>query len=319
MGAVAVAAALAMTTAAACRTPGWPPHGGPDGGGVRTVTFDTAGAHTWTVPAGVRFATFDLVGAEGGGGEPGQGAHVRATIHVEPGQTLTLVVGGEGGDPVGQTAGAGGVGGGAAGGTGGDPFALPPEYGIPPFPGGVGAGGGGGASDVRTGAGDGTGLATRLVVAGGGGGAAGVAGGDGGLEGLPGDDGSVTYNIPDFPPAIVAGGMPGGGSDGLGLPGADGPDARLDTAAGRPGASYSGNAGGGGGGGLVGGGGGQSASSGQSGIVQWSGVASGGAGGSSLVPADGPCPTVVEDGVRAGDGRITVTFRRGAAPARACL
>ena len=37
-----------------------------------TVTFNyTGAAQTWTVPAGVRQATFDLYGAQGGGGPAG--------------------------------------------------------------------------------------------------------------------------------------------------------------------------------------------------------------------------------------------------------
>jgi hypothetical protein len=31
-----------------------------------TLTFDTPGAHTWTVPTGVEQATFELFGAAGG-------------------------------------------------------------------------------------------------------------------------------------------------------------------------------------------------------------------------------------------------------------
>ena len=143
------------------------------------------------------------------------------------GQTLTVVVAGEGGDPAGQTAGAGGFGGGGSGGAGGAglfDFLIA----------GPAAGGGGGASDVRTGAADDTGLDSRLLVAAGGGGAGDAAGGAGGATGAPGADGVIVYDFEVFPPFVVAGGAAAGGAPGVGTPGADGPPARLEFIAGRP-------------------------------------------------------------------------------------
>ena len=279
---------------------------------TRTVTFDVEGVHSWTVPAGVRYATIDAYGASGGGTDPGLGARARATVAVTTGQTLTVVVAGEGGDPVGQTAGAGGFGGGGSGGAGGAglfDFLIA----------GPAAGGGGGASDVRTGAADDTGLDSRLLVAAGGGGAGDAAGGAGGATGAPGADGAIVYDFEIFPPFVVAGGAAAGGAPGVGAPGADGPPARLEFIAGRPVGNFRGAGGGGGGGGLVGGGGGLSSTNGQAGgLIRWTGTSSGGGGGSSLVPTDVDCPTIVEDGVRSGDGLVVITFHRGNAAPFAC-
>lgn len=287
----------------------------PPGPPVETVTFDEPGVHSWTVPAGVSHVTIDAYGASGGGDDPGLGAHVRGTLRVERGRTYTVVVGGEGGDPDGRTAGAGGFGGGAPGGTGGQGLTLPGYEHL--FPSGPGAGGGGGASDVRSGSADADGLETRLIVAGGGGGAADVAGGDGGLEGAPGGDGGYTPAFPGDVPTILPGGGGGDGPPGAGVPGQNGTEAWFRVILGRPVAQSAGHAGGGGGGGLFGGGGGRQAADG--GASWWTfGTSSGGGGGSSLVPGDTACPTVVEDGVRTGDGLVVITFHRGAAPGFAC-
>lgn len=86
--------------------------------GQETVNiFDTAGSHTFTVPAGVTQITVELWGAGGGGGGSwnhqtiwrrdtasggggGGGAHATEVIPVTPGETLDIVVGagGVGGD-----------------------------------------------------------------------------------------------------------------------------------------------------------------------------------------------------------------------------
>src|SRR5262245_2816352 len=125
----------------------------------------TGAAQTYTVPAGVTKVNVELFGAQGGSGisvDPidaaagtgGQGGHTTATIDVTPGETLQVNVGCAGSDAVDVNGGAGGFNGGADGGTGG-------HFGFQ-----AGGGGGGGASDVRQG---GTGLADRVLVAGGGG------------------------------------------------------------------------------------------------------------------------------------------------------
>src|SRR5205823_13832347 len=124
--------------------------------------------------------TVDALGAEGaansstnslGGSIPGLGGEATATIPVTPGETLSVMVGGQGEPGVnGSGPGAGGFNGGGSGGA---------------TTGGIGSNpgsGGGGASDIRRGT-------DRLVVAGGGGGAgnSGTAG-----EALGGAGGGTT-------------------------------------------------------------------------------------------------------------------------------
>src|SRR5262249_33097556 len=137
-----------------------------------TVTFDFTGANqSFVVPAGVTSISVEGFGAQGGnggtcfglalvttqecgdGGTGGMGAHVTSTIAVTPGETLTVIVGGKGGDATDAqcetpgTPGQGGFDGGANGAVGGCP---------------AGAGGGGGGS-TRLFRG-----ATAIFVAGGG-------------------------------------------------------------------------------------------------------------------------------------------------------
>jgi hypothetical protein len=73
-------------------------------------------------------------------------------------------------------------------------------------------------------------------------------------------------------------------------------------------ATTNGSGGGGGGGGLFGGGGGSAGSRFQAGLADISRTAAGGGGGSSLVPAG--CRVRAAAGVRAGDGRVVVVFRK---------
>ena len=65
-------------------------------------TFTSAGAYTWTVPAGVTSIQVVAIGA-GGGGSPccsqdvgGNGALVTSTLSVQPGDVLAIYVGGGG-------------------------------------------------------------------------------------------------------------------------------------------------------------------------------------------------------------------------------
>ena len=139
-----------------------------------TVTFSyTGSAVTWTVPDGVCAVTIRAVGAAGGGDVDslgGPGGVAEGTFEVVPGETLEVRVGGSG-----APGGSGGSGGFNGGGNGGSP--------------GAHGGGGGGASDVRRG---GSGLADRILVAGGGGGGGGdsrASGGAGGDGGTPSGDG----------------------------------------------------------------------------------------------------------------------------------
>lgn len=238
-------------------------------GSTVSCEFSYLGApETWTVPAGVVEIDVDLYGAEGGnvaGILPGgRGGRATATLAVTPGQTVTVAVGGEGGSVLGcgqQTVpGAGGFNG---GGTGGDD-ALGT---------GCEAPGGGGASDIRFG---GTGLADRVLVAGGGGGSAnglGVSGGAGG--GLVGEPGSAA----DSPYLGGAGGTQVGGGSGL-------------LGDGGSGQGNPNSGGGGGGGGYYGGAGGTN-------VAQ-----AGGGGGSGY----GPTGTVFETGVRSGNGSAVISY-----------
>jgi Glycine rich protein len=285
-----------------------------------TVTFDQPGASTLTVPAGVHFATFEIYGAHGGG-LGGAGAYVRATLRVERRATLTIVVGGAGGQPD-NPGGLGGIGGGGAGGAG----AAPTSLGGQTFA-GTGGGGGGGASDVRTGSAEESGLRSRLLVAGGGGGAAEWPGGDGGIVGETAPPGKAEDAFCRFNPPCP--GVPGGEGGTATAPGTGG--ALGVGGAGRSGVPFFfgtdpvpfiryGHGGGGGGGGYYGGG------AGAAGLTQEGAAISihldldstGGGGGSSFVTPDAVCPPVVQTGVRGGDGLVVITYRRGGSLKRAC-
>ena len=227
---------------------------------VPAATFTYTGSEQlYTVPAHVHQIGVVAVGGQGGaaaeGTEPGGiGAQVTGKLAVTPRETLYVEVAGNG-EP--------GLGGFNGGGARGERFTQP--------------GGGGGASDVRTAA-----LAaglepdTRLLVAGGGGGA-GLDGGAGGNAGAAGAEG---YDLlgPYDERNPVTGGSAGTQSEG----GAGGSDERGPVGApgvrGTGGAGADSNDGGGGGGGLFGGGGGGGS---------LFGGGAGGGGGSSLVPSGG--------------------------------
>ncbi len=250
----------------------------------------TGSAQSWIVPEGVTSATFDVFGAAGGiwdhedsGNVPSDGGQSTATIAVTPGETLTIVVGCEGGDGVSQQAapaGAFGYGNGGDAGTAANP-----------------AGAGGGGSAVLRGT-------TPLIVAGGGGGSSPNQnppgfGGDGGGANQPGGTGDPGFcaagagGTGGTTTAPGTGGTAptGNGSAGSGSDGGDGGDS-------------DGTSGGGGGGGYFGGGGG--GASGNS-------TCGGGGGGSGYVD---PAATDVSgaSGVQAGDGAVTITFEPETAP-----
>ncbi|QHJ07970.1 tail fiber domain-containing protein [Hymenobacter busanensis] len=136
-------------------------------GTTGSVTFNyTGGTQTWTVPAGVTSLQVDMAGAQGryfvprcgNCAAPGLGGRVQGTLAVQPGQVLTIEVGGA------VVNGSGWQNGGYNGGGSGS------------YP-------GGGATDIRIG---GTGLSNRVLVAGGGGGGfstTGPGGAGGGLTG----------------------------------------------------------------------------------------------------------------------------------------
>lgn len=163
-------------------------------GQSQEVTFNfTNGQQSFVVPNGVFSIHIQAYGAQGAdadffdqpGSAGGLGGFAEGDLAVTPGQTLEILVGGQGTVVDDNMIGGGGFNGGgnARGGIVGDE-----------------RGGGGGASDVRVG---GTTLDDRVIVAAGGGGACADAffGGDGG--GLTGEDGGSS---PGFGGTQIAGG-----------------------------------------------------------------------------------------------------------------
>jgi hypothetical protein len=275
------AVSLAFATVAALVVLGLP--GAAHGAGPTCQTGAASFAFTgdqqcYVVPAGIRRLRVTAVGAKGGAastGIAGKGAKVTADLPVTPGQTLFVLVGGDG------SVQDGGFNGGGSG-AGEGPASA----------------GGGGASDVRTCATDAVTCAdgspdtlhSRLVVAGGGGGSGGDssahgshgdtagAGGDAGLTGHDGGSGSSNAsNEPGMGGTATAGGT-GGNSNGQAI--ISGQDGSLGSG-GTGGTGFSHAGGGGGGGGLFGGGGAE----GGFGPGDSAAMGSGGGGGSSLAPA----------------------------------
>jgi hypothetical protein len=249
---------------------------------AQQVVFNFTGAvQTWIVPAGVTSITVDARGGQGGGNASdstvvgGYGGRVQTTIDVTPGETLTIYVGGRGGNLIPpNTGGPGGFNGGGTGGTdnvdGNGPSA-----------------GGAGASDVRQGGND---LTHRVVVAGGGGGAEGYEDGNGGNGGglIGAAGGSSGFSSPG-----------GGGTQSIGGTGGDSGGASGEL--GQGGVGGDGNrAGGGGGGGYYGGGGGGGGF-----------LGSGGGGGSSYSSGSG---TIHTQGYQSGDGEVVITFVNSESP-----
>ena len=278
-GGLAVGAALTVASPALASTASCEP--AVISGGVATVICPYRGEpQTFTVPNGVSSLQLHAEGAEGGYSwrteeSGGKGGSESGSLAVQAGETLTVLVGGAGGEEWGGEGGAGGYGGGGAGGNG--------AYGV------FGATGGGGGSFVFRAAG--------LEIAAGGGGGTGQgangAGAGGGLEGGSG------YG--------VGGGggsqSSGGAADTIWGEGATSGDGPANAADGSPlvgegghGASGSGenSGGGGGGGGYYGGGGGAS----------W-----GGGGGGSGFLAPELTETSSDAGVRSGNGIVTISYR----------
>ncbi|MEV4252383.1 hypothetical protein AB0J52_04350 [Spirillospora sp. NPDC049652] len=270
-----------------------------------TRTFVYTGApEQFTVPEGVCELTVDAFGAAGGnavyGSPGGLGGAVHATVPVQPGDVLTIDVGGAGtgGDLQAGTPARGGYGG------GGQPGAFQEDR--RPGNGTVG-GGGGGATTVST-------ALEPLIIAGGGGGGAGnfteTTGGEGGAGGQTGTNG----NSPGTPGAGGGGASGGnggaGGAGGQPISDSDQPGLPGGAATGRVGGDGAVNlldphmgTGGGGGGGAHGGGAGGSSTPNSTG-------AGGGGGGSSL----GPAGATYETGVRQGNGEVTLTYDTASCP-----
>lgn len=241
------------------------------------VSFSMQGSTIWKVPAGVTQVRVVATGAEGADTPPlsfyrstgGNGSRVSATLTVTPGTTLQVNVG---------------VGGGTS------------QFG----------GNGGGASDVRA---TPFGLADRLVVAAGGGG----AGADSSQCGVPGSGGTGGGGAGAPGPAQHDQCSPGGsgGKGATATTGGAGGDAFYVTVhhSGDGGFGAGGTAlgddatdavGGGGGGGWYGGGAG-------AGLYQGFAGSGGGGGGGSDHVATGAHDVVISDGVNRGGASVTIT------------
>lgn len=248
-------------------------------------TFDYTGKfQTYVVPEGVTSIEVELWGAGGGNSswengrypekyKPGKGGKLTATYPVEPGEKIWVFVGGRGDNATDTYQGKGGFNGGGDGNNTGN-------YG--PYCGG----GGGGASDIRIG---GSGLANRILVAGGGGGA-GSNYPDGGDHGGNGGGLEATDGMADSGTTHESCGR--GGSQSKGGEGGQWPSYLKgeNGKMGRGGHAPDSTAGGGGGGGYYGGGAGS-----------WSG----GGGGSSY--SDSKATDVKhQQGVNGENGKVII-------------
>lgn len=148
---------------------------------AQTTTYSYTGSmQTYTVPAGVFSIRIETWGAQGQGGNGGQGGYAVGDLAVTPGQVYNIFVGGQAGYN------GGGIG-----------FANSPRN-------------GGGGSDVRFG---GTTFADRIIVAGGGGSSSGDGNYQGGIGGggtagpnYRGGGGGVGYAGGNGGPGAAAGG-----------------------------------------------------------------------------------------------------------------
>lgn len=278
------------------------------------TSYSAVGTTSYTVPAGVHALKIVATGAGGGkmfgnSGDGGAGAVVTAYRTVNPGDTLTIKVGGGGAGSV------NGGGGGAATaiylGANSDAQAIVAG----------GGGGAGGPSDGGTGAATGTaagrsGGAVNLFNRGRGS-TDPTSGGDGGGLGVGGDGGVATSNGANGGSSGAARGGGGGGGwngGGGGLASGGGSGATgTSTSGGSNGDGGGGSGFGGGGGGFGGGGGGGYSGGGGGGSSDGTLLAGGGAGGSHAPsPAGWPTPTYApgSNGGQAnlgGNGRVTIT------------
>lgn len=241
------------------------------------VTYDTPGLHTFVVPEGVTSLDLEAVGAAGGATcvSGGSGSVVTGRIAVNPGDKITVRIGGLGGTATkvrGQKAVAPG------GANRGGSASLNRDY-SPNTPGAQVAGGGG-STEVFLNRFPTSEDVSRVIVAGGGGGAGAC------LD--------------------TAGGAGGGARDAQ--PGADGQHLRGGEAGALGGASNStgaaANEGGGGGGGHVGGGAGSPGSTRHFGIDYAAGAGGGGAGTSWI--ADVISQGLIHQGAGGGDGSVRI-------------
>ena len=267
--------------------------------GTCVVSFpSTGGLQTFTVPTGVTALTADVAGAAGGSSTitpGGLGGRTTGTVAVQPGDELSLVVGGSGTSAAGASDGA---------------------------PGGFGGGGDGGASsafDTRSGGASGGGgsflfdESGLLLAAGGGGGST-----DGSEAGAGGAAGAVAGAATSAPTA-GGGGQPGtvasNGAGGIasGVAGSGEATSAASLPEGGDGAAGGSTAfnqvlpGAGGGGGFHAGGGGGNAGT----VVVDVTLEGGGGGGGAGFAAEGVTRVEGEAGVQAGDGAITLSYADG--------
>ncbi|MFN5736192.1 MAG: glycine-rich protein, partial [Flavobacteriales bacterium] len=239
-----------------------------------TQTFNYTGApQSFIAPATGNY-TLTLYGAQGGNGlntTGGLGGQATGSLALTAGQTISVYVGGKGGN-------AGGVVGWNGGGQGGLDIGA-----------GQHGGSGGGATDIRVG---GTGLANRVIVAGGGagGGRDGATGVGGGSSGTTSANFSSGYGGTGGTQAAggVAWTLTRGATDGSLGQGGNGST------------GYNSAGGGGGGGGYYGGGGGTSTQN------HGSGWSAGGGGGSSYI--GGVLGGSTTQGVQSNDGLCTISW-----------
>lgn len=259
-----------------------------------TVSFAMTGSvQSWTVPSGVDHVTAAVAAGSGGAGASyppvsgGLGGAVTATVPVDAGDLLSIVVGAAGADgssmmssPLVAAYGGGGRG---------------SLWGVGPMTGSDGSGGGGSFVFDAT-AGD-----VLLIAAGGGGGTSGNAtsGGNGGSGGA-GSDGSLFcgFNESGTGGTLTAVGAGGGwdivGGDGTG-------PATSPSLLGDGGDAVDGFPGGGGGGGYYGGGAGGHSDNGST-----CGVYGSGGGGSGFLAESA---TNVSTSTNTGDGSVTITYQ----------
>jgi hypothetical protein len=277
---------------------------------VALLTPATASAQTFAytrqeqmymVPAGITIVDVRAVGADGGGGTGpytgGHGGIVEADLVVSPGEKLYVEVGQAGEGPPG---GGGGTNGGGTGGNEGPENAF----------------GGGGASDIRTVScgvgcsGNGTSLASRILVAGGGGGL-GVGQGSESVDGdggNAGEDGSLNFIDGEVHTGGYAGSSTAAGHGGSGC-GPAGVGASGSAGAGGGGGDQQepqllgGSGGGGGGGGYYGGGGGGACLSPSPGTLAYGG---GGGGGSDFVATGATNVSIGLDSTLDANGSVTI-------------
>jgi len=277
-----------------------------------TITFLATGDYyAWTVPSGVTSVTFDLQGAQGGTTVEtyapalgGKGGRVTGTLTVTPASTYYIYVGGQ---PSASSSTAGFNGGGLAGVSAS----------------GTRAGSGGGATDIRTAIGT---LSSRLVVAGGGGGAGtdyvnggctpcgqgGIGGAGGGTTGASGEDAPAS-NTPAYSGQYGLLGRGGSGgtqsAGGTGSGGAPGGAGSLGVGGAGRGGQITVASGGAGGGYYGGGGGGVNNTASADGYG-----GGGGGGGSSFADATYATSVAHTQGHKSGSGLVVLTYLNSPIP-----